>query len=462
MSNLTTLAIDIGTSTIDAVIATKKKNGSITVLGTGTVKSEGLQKGTITNIDQLGSSIKKAVQSAKRTSDEQIKSATVSIPSSYTKTIRSSGSIIIPNGYISEHEIKKVLETAYHNASTIPEYEVIHVLPIYFKIDDVQSESPLNMTGSRLEVSASIVIAKKSALVNIANALKPSNLDIENYVLSGYASSISTLQDDEKKFGTFILDMGASSVDMTLFSGKSILYNDFLPIGSQYITNDISQTFNTPQIAAEMVKNQYATLVPFKIDDHQLTKRIRVPILGNETESNEITLDRLQPIIHARVEEMLILVYKKFIQSELSDRAMAGIVLTGGLSKLPGIKELAEKVFDNFTVKIGTIKNIQNEYMDFQDNSKSTIVGLVYYALNTIPTYQLDSSKSLRSMNINEEDHIENFETQIESTETSPMIEETSVTTAQIESKEELLVPIEKEKKRSGISGIISDIKDWF
>jgi cell division protein FtsA len=481
LNNQANLVIDIGTSTIDAVIATQKQNGHISVLGTGTVKTEGLDRGTITNIDQLGSSIKKAVQSAKRTSDEMITAATVSIPGSYTKTIRSTGSIIIPNGFITEREIKKVLETAYHNGSTIPEYEVIHVLPIYFKVDDVQSDSPINMTGSTLEASVSIVIAKKSALVNIANALKPSNLDVENFVLSGYASCLSTLQEDERRFGSLVLDLGASNADITLYHGKSILFSDFIPIGSQYLTSDISQTFNTPLITAEMVKNQYATL--HAIEEHALNQRIQVPIIGNEEETSEIGLNALQSVVHARVEEMLVLLKEKVIETNLLEKVRAGIVLTGGFSKLPGIKELAEKVFDDTKVKIATVKNIQNEYVDFQDNSKSTVVGLIYYALNTSTTYELDSKKQLKSIYQEEEvqeiaetyNEIKLDQTQIptivETNEQESIQQEQVQNSTQQQSSQNInntqdpqgpqLVPIDKQKK-SGVSKVIQSIKEWF
>ena len=461
MSNATTLVIDIGSSNIDAIIAKKANDGTINILGSGMTKSEGINKGSITNLDLLGTAIKKAVVSANRTSNEDIKSATVSISDSYTRTIRSSGSISTPTGYISDAEIKKVLEMAYHNASMIPEYEVIHILPLFFKIDDVQSDAPLHMTGSRLEVSVSIIIARKSTLVNIENALKPSGLEVENFVLSGYASSISTLNKDEKTFGALILDMGASSINMTLYSQGSVLFNDFIALGSEYITNDISQTFNTPKIAAEMIKNQYATLIPFKEDDPLLYKRIKVPILGNESETNEITLDRIQPVVHARVEETLIITLNKFLQSELESKVKAGIVLTGGMSKLPGIKELAEQIFKNFNVKIGIVQNIQNEYIDFNDNSKSTIVGLILYALNTNNSYELDSKKQLR-LNINIADDVKENITYTPEVDNIQMTTSDSIIEEILPPKDELLVALEKNKKESFISKTLSNMKDWF
>ena len=215
--NHTTLAIDIGTSTINVIIAKSDINGKINILGNGISKSTGLNKGIITNIDLAGNAIKEAVINAKRTSGENVNSATVSISGSYTKSLRGSGSIIVPNGHITEDEIKKVMDMALYNAQIMPEYEVIHVLPIFFKVDDSASvDNPLNMSGSRLEVSVSIITAKKTALVNIENALKMSSLEVDNFILGGYASSISTLQEEERKFGTLLLDLGGSTTDITI------------------------------------------------------------------------------------------------------------------------------------------------------------------------------------------------------------------------------------------------------
>ena len=468
MSSITTLVIDIGSSQIDAVIAQKSHNGSITILGSGIAKSTGITKGTITDNQLLGQSIKKAVMSANRTSEEDIYSATVSLSGIHTRTIRSTGLISIPNqsGLISETEIKKVLEMAYHNSSMVPEYEAIHIIPIEFKINDEISDSPINMRGSRLEVTVTIIIAKKSALVNINDALKPSGLDVENYILSGYASSISTLHHKAKTDGSLVLDIGSNAINMTLIQDNSLLYNSFLPFGSQHITNDISQTFNTPIIAAEMIKNQYATLVPFKEDDALLNKRIKAPMLGDETKSNEITLDSVQAVVHARVEEMLIMTYNTFIQSELESKVRAGIFLTGGLSKLPGLQALAQQVFNNFNVQIGIIKNIPNEYIDFHDNSKSTLAGLIFYALKVKDSYELDYKRQLR---INKsikifDNNINHLDTSLEETSIEEIIDSLEQTLSQqdlkIQKKHHM---VKKEYQKDDlVTRTLTNIKDWF
>ena len=199
----------------------------------------------------------------KQSTDANIESTFISISGTHAKSLRSSGAVNVQSGQITHNEINQVLQMALYNAKIIPDYEVIHVLPLYFKIDDTNEvNNPLNMHGSRLEVYANIVTVRKTALVNIQNTLKRSNLDVTNFVLNGYASSISVLESDQKKLGTAVLDLGGSTSELTIFKGQTISYNDFISIGSEHITNDLSIILHTPYNAANMIKNQYGTLLP--------------------------------------------------------------------------------------------------------------------------------------------------------------------------------------------------------
>ena len=162
--NKTLLAIDIGSSNITAVIARNNLDYKINILGTGSSKSSGINKGVISNIEAASKSIKDAVLIAKKNTNEEIDSTIVSISGAYTKGIRSSGSVNVPNGLITENEINQVLQMALYNATIIPEYEVVHVVPISYKIDDSSDvENPLNMNGSRLETSVFVLTAKKNS-----------------------------------------------------------------------------------------------------------------------------------------------------------------------------------------------------------------------------------------------------------------------------------------------------------
>lgn len=452
--NNTILAIDIGTTSITAVIAQNDLNNKINILGVSVENSDGINKGLITNIEVASKTIKEAVQNVSKGVSSNIESTFVSISSAYTKGIRSVGSVNVPNGQITQTEINQVMQMALYNATIVPEYDVIHVLPIYFKVDDSQLiDNPLNMNGARLEVAVYIVTAKKTALTNIKSALKSSNLEISNFVLSGYASAISVLDEQQKKFGAAILDIGGSTTDIVCFKGKSIIYNDFLPVGSSHITNDLSVTLHTPPSAAETLKIKYANLLPHSnhLDKEENSiKKIKIPLIGDEQNTKEMPLDSVQLIIHARVEEILVIAREKIKKSGVADALGAGIVITGGMSLLPGIKELAQEVFDNIPVKIANPINIRNGYMSFDDPTMSTIVGLLLYGLDPNPSFELDSNKKLRQK-------------RVVTQQPTPNLNEIKPNNTHADKKQQETLPrISEQDKAKGVSKIWKKFSEWF
>ena len=392
--NKTLLAIDIGSSNITAVIARNNLDYKINILGTGSSKSSGINKGVISNIEAASQSIKDAVLIARKNTSEEFDSTIVSISGAYTKGIRSAGSVNVPNGLITENEINQVLQMALYNATIIPEYEVVHVVPISYKIDDSSDvENPLNMNGSRLEASVFVLTAKKTALTNIKSAMKIAGLSVNSFILDGYAAAISVLDEQQKKFGATVINIGSTTTEFVCYRGNSMIYNGFIPAGSNHITNDLSVMLHTPPIAAEKIKTEYGDLL--KSSEELASKKIRTPRIGDEKNSSEISLEYVQTIVHARVEEILSLVKKDLKKSGIHESLGAGIVLTGGMSKLNGIKELASLVFDNFPTKISNPVNIENGYLSFEDSKMATIVGVLLYSLDPNRGFELDSNKNL-------------------------------------------------------------------
>jgi len=469
--NNTLLAIDIGSSNITAVIAKHDLEYNINILGTGIQNSEGINKGLIINIEEASKAIKNAVTLAKRNTTESIDHSVVSISGNYTKSIRSSGSVNVPNGLITETEINQVMQMALYNATIVPEYEVVHVVPIFFKVDDsVDVDNPLNMNGSRLEVSVYIVTAKRTALTNIKSALKVSGIDQSTFVLDGYASAISVLDGQQRKFGTTVINMGSTTTEYVCYKGNSLIFNGFIPVGSNHITNDLSVMLHTPPAAAERIKTEYGSLTKDYTPNNDLgVTKVKIPRIGDEDTTSEVALDHIQTIIHARVEEVLVLVRNQLKKSGILDTIGSGIVITGGLAKLEGIKALSEVIYQGIPISLSNPKNIKNGYLNFDDPSMSTIVGLLEYSLGTNRNYELDSSKQLIKP-LKKEPRIENKTVQNPSISMpdnggAPMQTEPQQPTMkhQDELKENpaILTPLQKDKKK-GVSKFWSKISEWF
>jgi cell division protein FtsA len=386
----TILGIDIGSSKICAIIA-EKTDDDIKILGAGIAKSQGLKKGIITNIELASKSIKNALNDAKRVAGTQYEKVVVSISGAYTKSIDSSGIVNIPNRDIGIREINRAMQMADHNANIPNEYEKLHILPYNFKVDDQEFiDDPLGMNGARLEVQTHIITAQKSSLSNLEKAVKSAGVEIDNIVLGGYASSIAVLNEDEKELGVAVIDVGGATCNLVVHTNSAVRYNDFLGVGSLNITNDLSTALHTPLGAAENIKINYGSLHGNSSD------LIELPVIGDDGSTHEVSLDIVSNVIYVRVEETLMILSKSLEDSGYKDQLGAGIVLTGGMTKLEGIRELASAIFDNMPIRVAKPKEMNGLFETLRDPGYSTAIGLVLYGAGHFTPYEIDSNKKLR------------------------------------------------------------------
>ena len=386
----TILAIDIGSTKICAIIA-EVEDSKVKILGHGISKSQGIKKGAITNIDHASKAIKKAIADAKRIAGSTLTSATVSISNAYAKSLNSTGVVNIPHKDISIKEITRVMQTALYNANVPNEYEVIHVLPYNFRVDDQDGiEDPFGMNASRMEVDVNIVMTQKSNLSNLKKAVRSAGVEIEGIVLSGYASAIATIDADEKELGVAVIDLGGQTSNLVIHTGNSIRYNDFLGVGSNHITNDLSMALHTPLQIAESVKIQHGNLVETS------NEVIELPIIGDEDNSNNVSLEIVHSVIFSRVEEALMILANSLEKSSLKEHIGAGIILTGGMTKLKGIRELAQSIFPAMPVRIGKpSREIEGLFDELKDPAFSTVLGLLLYKSGEHTQYEINFQQEI-------------------------------------------------------------------
>ncbi|HIP47113.1 MAG TPA: cell division protein FtsA [Campylobacterales bacterium] len=395
----TILAIDIGSTKICAIIA-EIEDSKVKILGHGISKSQGIKKGAITNIELSSKAIKKAINDAKRIAGSSITSATVSISNAYAKSLLSTGVVNIPHKDISIKEINRVMQTALYNANVPNEYDVVHVLPYNFRVDDQDSiEDPFGMNASRMEVDVNIIITQKSNLSNLKKAVRSAGVEIEGIVLSGYASAIATMDEDEKELGVAIIDLGGQTSNLVIHTGNSIRYNDFLGVGSNHITNDLSMALHTPLQIAENVKIRHGNLIETS------NEVIELPIIGDEDNRNNVSLEIVHSVIFSRVEEALLILANSLEKSALKDQIGAGIILTGGMTKLKGMRELAQSIFPAMPVRVAKPnKDIEGLFEELKDPAFSTVLGLLLYQAGEHTQYEIDfQQKLLHSKDVQEE-----------------------------------------------------------
>jgi cell division protein FtsA len=387
------LAIDVGSYKTTAIIANYDElTDELSISGVGIAKSKGVKRGAITNIDLASKSIKQALNDAKRVAGVNINKAIVSISSAYTKSIKSNGIVNVPGNEITLKEINRAIQTALYNATVPNDYVILQALPYDFKVDDLNEiEDPAGMSGSRLEVSLHLIIAQKSGVENLKKTFKQAGLEIENIVAAGYASGLAVLKEDEKELGVAVIDIGATTSDLAIFTNKALRHTDFLPVGSHHITNDLSMALHTPLADAEEIKINFGKYVK---EEKEL---IEISVIGNEEEKQKASLTTITQVISARIEETFLLLNKEIEVSGLQSKIGAGIVLTGGFTNFYNIKDIAYQFFKGLPVRVGYPKEMEGLFENLRAPEYSCAIGLLLYGKKEGLTYEIDSNKQFRS-----------------------------------------------------------------
>jgi cell division protein FtsA len=373
------VGLDIGTTKICAIVGEVTGTG-IDIIGIGTHPSKGLRKGVVVNIDSTVDSIKRAVEEAELMSGYEIKSVYTGIAGTHIKGMNSHGIVAVKSGEVEESDVKRAIEAA--KAIVVPsDREIIHVLPQYYVVDDQDGiKEPVGMSGVRLEAKVHIVIGSVTSIQNIVKSVNRVGLDVSDIVLEPLASGRAVLSSDERELGTGLIDIGGGTTDIAVFAEGSIKHTAVLPLGGNYVTNDIAVGLRTPATEAEKIKIKYGCAYTPMIPQDQT---IEVPSVGGRG-PRKVSRQVLGEIIEPRLEEILSLANREIIRSGYEDLLAAGIVLTGGTSILEGITELGEQIF-NMPVRRGSPSGVGGITDIVNSPIYATGVGLVVYGSNNQP-----------------------------------------------------------------------------
>ena len=368
------VGIDIGTSKVVTLVGELSSDGTLTVIGFGSHRSSGLKRGVVVNIESTVQSIQRSVEDAELMAGCEIYSAFTGIAGSHIRSINSHGIVAIRDNEVSHGDVERVIDAA--KAIAIPaDQRILHVLPQEFIIDSQDSiREPIGMSGVRLEAKVHIVTGAVSAAQNIVKCMKRCGLATSDIVLEQFASSQSILSEDEKELGVCMIDIGGGTSDIAIFTDGAIRHTAVIPIAGDQVTNDIAIALRTPTRNAEEIKINSGSALQDLVDNSEM---IEIPMIGDRA-ARKLPRRMLAEVIEARYEELFMLALNELRRSGLENRLAAGIVLTGGASKIEGAQVLAERVF-RVPVRIGRPHNISG-LSDIIDNPVyATGVGLLVY-----------------------------------------------------------------------------------
>lgn len=373
------VGLDIGTSKVVAIVASPNldagpQDNALDIIGIGSHPARGMKKGVVVNIESTVQSIQRAIEEAELMAGCQIHSVYAGIAGSHIRSLNSHGTVAIKDKEVTAGDVDRVLDAA--KAVHFPgDQQLLHVLPQEYIIDNQEGiREPIGMSGVRLEAKVHLITGAVSAAQNITKCIERCGLSVDGIILEQMASSHSVLEHDEKELGVCLVDIGGGTTDIAVFIDGAIRHTAVIPIAGDQVTNDIAVALRTPTQYADEIKIKYAcALTQLARED----ETIEVPSVGDRP-PRQLARQTLAEVVEPRYEELLMLVQAELRRSGFEEMLAAGVVLTGGSSKMEGVVELAEEVF-HLPVRLGLPQHVGGLVDVVKNPIHATGVGLLLF-----------------------------------------------------------------------------------
>jgi cell division protein FtsA len=356
----TVSVIDIGTSKIACLIGRLKpapaqevlprRTHRVEVLGIGHTRAAGIKGGAIVDLEEAERAIRHAVAAAERMAGMQLESVIVSVSSGRLASELFAATVHASGNAVTDGDIERVLSAGSRH-SVREGRAVLHSLPIGYALDDARGlRDPRGMLGQRLGVDMHVVTVDAATVRNLMLCVERCHLSVEAMVATPYVAALSALTDDEADLGAAVVDMGAGTTTLAVFSQGHLVHTDGFTLGGRHVTMDLARGLNARIADAERVKTLYGSVLSGGTDEHDM---VSVSQASDERESpHAVARATLGRIIRPRAEEILEMVRDRLLRSPFTAEPRGRIVLTGGASQLNGLPELAARVFGR-QVRVG-------------------------------------------------------------------------------------------------------------
>ena len=368
-------AIDVGSAKTCA-LTVEITDAGLRYRGHGVAESRGSRKGVIVELDKAVAAIQKAVEAAEDIAGAPVEHAIIGIGGSHVRGVNSHGGISMGTRprEIGRDEIKQAVERA--RAIPLPaDREILHLLPQEFILDDQPGvHDPLGMMAARLEVRVHMVTAATSATQNVITAVNKAGVHVDDTVYEPLAGADSVLRSDERELGVCLADIGAGSTELIVFQQGAVAYTGVIPVGGDHFTSDLSVGLCTPLAEAEKIKKIYGSAVVTLIPEGN---EVEVPSVGDRP-SRLMPQRLVAEILEPRARELFEMMRDNLRQAGMFDVCLAGVVLSGGASRLPGIFDVAESVLRR-SVRLSWPAPLPKMPATLSEPEFATLLGMVHY-----------------------------------------------------------------------------------
>ena len=371
--------LDVGTSNIRIVMGQRLPDGRLNIIGAAETPAEGISRGSIASVEDAVSCIAETIEKCERMTGLRIDKMVVGMSGSHIKTLSSKGVVAVAkaNEQVEDSDVERALEVA-ESTTTLPNYEILHVLPISYNLDDQKGlKEPQGMSGVRLEVETQVVMALSSQVKNLTKVIYRTGVDIEYIVFSILANAEAVLTQKQKDLGVAVVNIGSATSSMIVFEEGNILHTAVLPIGAGHITNDLAIGLKTSVEVAEAVKIDHAQALSEGISKHDEVDLHKYS--ETEKKGSYVYKKDIAEICEARMEEIFSMINDELKKIDRDGKLPAGVILTGGGAKLPLIVDLAKNIF-NLPVFLGMPANRSFAIDKLNDLEYTTALGLVMWA----------------------------------------------------------------------------------
>ena len=370
--------LDVGSNAVRIVMAERLTDGRLKVIGAAETPSQGVSRGSITSIEEAVSAISETIEKCERMTGLHIDKMVVGMSGTHIKMVNSKGVVAVAkaNEQVEYSDIDRALEVA-ESTTTVPNYEIINVLPISYNLDDQKNiKEPQGMSGVRLEVETQIIMSLSSQVKNLTKCIYRTGVDIDDIVFSILATAEAVLTPKQKELGVSVVDIGSATTSLAVFEEGNILHTAILPIGAGHITNDLAIGLKTSVDVAEAVKLDHARAV-----SEGISKRDEIDLhkySEEEKKGSYVFTKDISEISEARMEEIFSMVNDELKKIDRDGKLPSGVVLTGGGAKLPMVIDLAKQVF-NLPVFMGLPVESNFPIDKLNDPEYTTALGLVIW-----------------------------------------------------------------------------------
>ncbi|MFC0180394.1 cell division protein FtsA [Thorsellia kenyensis] len=375
------VGLEVGTAKVSAVVGEILPDGMVNIIGVGRSPSRGVDRGGVNDFEAVVSSVRRAVEDAELMADCAITSVYLALSGRHIDCQNEIGMVPIANDEVTEEDVHNVVHTA-KSVRVSEENRILHVIPQDFKIDHQDGiKNPIGLSGVRMHAKVHLITCHNDMAKNITKAVEKCDLNVDQLIFSGLASSYSVLTEDEKDLGVCLIDIGAGTMDISIYTGGFLRHSAVIPYAGNQVTYDIAYALSTPLNDAEDIKIKYGCALASAIARDDM---IEVPSVGGRP-ARSLQREILAGVIEARYTELLtfanneVLKVQNYMKSKgIKNQLAAGFVLTGGASQIEGLVECAEAVFHN-QVRIGYPHNITG-LTDYASTPEfSTPLGLIFY-----------------------------------------------------------------------------------